>query len=262
MGVLACLIGLSLLTAAPAEGGSGDLLSALADPDPATREAAADLAMELSPGELDELLAAVEAMPEPRPPALETPLRRAFLHARLREAIEASPASPVTDPGTGRIVARAFLGLGPVFAREAPLLDEPDPRPPAVGLVVGEMVPGFVASAHFRDGDVLMLGGPIDQGDEGMRYVGEWEQLIKLMVDSRPGRPMRFRVLRGGRFIDVRLRPDQRRANAEIGGTWTATADRLAREAAADWDREHAPLFADPAPAAPATRPAAGPGAA
>ncbi|HYU69126.1 MAG TPA: RIP metalloprotease RseP [Burkholderiales bacterium] len=96
------------------------------------------------------------------------------------------------------------------LARLGLRLDRPDVAP-----IIGKVVPGSVAEAGgLRPGDRVVS---IDGGE-----IQVWEDVVKA-VRRRPGEIVRLGIVRGGKQIEVRLRPETVQQNGErIGRIGTA----------------------------------------
>lgn len=235
------------------------LLEGLGAKDPAARADARERILSLSRADLPALASAAARL-APLGPEQTALLRDLVTHVYLSgEPYDA-------------IATRGFLGIGlqNLVTLTPPTPDAPPaPEPPAaafddavppgaVGIIVTDPAPGLASYRYFQDGDVILTVAPFP----ALRSPSQFQAVLAARM---PGDTVRFRVLRGGRTLDL---PVVLSARPLAGVSTNLDVFRAERRQLADayWTSTFAPLLDPPAPTtnptstpppsdAPATRP-------
>jgi hypothetical protein len=208
----------------------------LAATDPVVRNNARVALMGLSEDRLPMLRDAVRDN-LPMTPAQGIVLRDIVIHAFM--------ASKAVDTPDG---TEGFLGLMSPSFGEGMLAGQvimPDPDRPGTtiaGAAFRERTPGFCAYRWLQDGDVIVACGAND-----LQPVTGFGELRGVIQTIRPGTTIRMRVLRAGRFIDLRfvLSAKPAAANSNNTAQFKYAIDELMEKAQDYWKAEFAP-YVDP----------------
>jgi len=215
----------TVTTAPSSSQGVNILFEQLAHADAATRENARQKLLQLSSEQLPEVLAALKHH-APLLPAQLSAVREVVPHLFLRGLkYEAS-----VDAG--------FLGVK--FAQSY------DPLQP---IVVESRIPGFVAFAQLRDGDIIL--GTVHQGRVRPMRINDNPSFAQIIRASPPGQDLQLEIQRANRVLRVTLRIDARPIMQgapgldQEGVALTAICNARLRKAELFWRDHVAPLLAN-----------------
>jgi hypothetical protein len=150
-------------------------------------------------------------------------------------------------PGQARRVGDPFLGLSNFAGgirfregfRENPMgVEDSFQLIDPMGVVVAGLLRSFVAEEVLREGDVLVAGR---RDGEALRPVRTFTALIALLTEARRDEVVVFRLIRGGRVLEVPVRLDGR---VPTGIVWDRYLSLAETDAEAFWQERVVPAMA------------------
>jgi hypothetical protein len=175
----------------------------------------------------------------------------------LREIVRTSnPLAPAQAAALHDIVVHVFLAgepydgqglgfMGVMLPRERPDLIAiaggdiagGDDNDPDTGVLVQDCMPGFCGFRYLRPGDVItamQIAGQAGQGEQGgqnvfMRTTSQLG-LITEISKHAPGSPLKLRLVRQGRLIDVTIVLSERPKIADVFDQTGVTVDQWRNE--------------------------------